>query len=87
MDMDRNLKLALKTGKVYFGAKQAVKAIKAGEAEMIIMAENATGDPDLGNTKVTIYKGTGTELGSACGKPFAISYLTIVDPGKSEFTR
>ena len=87
MDMDRNLKLTLKTGKVHFGVKQAVKAVKAGEAKMIIIAENATGDPDIGNTPTMVYKGTGTELGSACGKPFAVSYLTIVDPGKSEFTR
>ena len=87
MDMDRNLKIALRTGKVHFGLKQAEKAVKEGKAQLIIRSKNAKGEPDLGNVKIITYNGTSLELGSACGKPFIISYLTVVDPGNSELTR
>ncbi|RLF38062.1 MAG: 50S ribosomal protein L30e, partial [Thermoplasmata archaeon] len=32
---------------------------------------------------VYIYRGNNVELGSACGKPFGVSVLAIVDEGKS----
>ena len=36
--------------------------------------------------KAPIYKfpGTSLELGAACGKPFAISVLTVLAPGESQ---
>ena len=83
MDLERNLKLALSTGKVYFGAEQAEKAVKKGEAKTVIRASNAN-SINLGDVKIIEYKGTAMELGSVCGKPFAISHITVVDGGNSE---
>ena len=87
MDIDRNLKIALRTGEVHFGLKQAEKAVKEGNAKVIIRSKNSKGEPNFGSVKIITYPGTSMELGSACGKPFIISYLTIVDPGSSELTR
>ena len=87
MDMDRNLKLALRTGKVYFGANQAGKAVKDGQAKLIIKANNIDEEMDMGSVPVKIYEGSAVELGSACGKPFSISYITVVDEGKSDLLR
>ena len=87
MDMDRNLKLALRTGKVYFGANQAARAVKDGEAKLIIKAKNTNDEMDMGTIPVKTYEGTSVELGSACGKPFSISYITVIDAGKSDLLR
>ena len=32
---------------------------------------------------IYIYKGNNIELGAACGKPFGVSVITILDEGKS----
>ena len=37
----------------------------------------------LGNIPVYVYPGTSAELGAACGKPFVVMMLGIVDEGQS----
>lgn len=87
MDIERNLKLLVETGKVYYGIDQAKKAVKNKEAKLIIAASNCPEEAFRGKTykKVPVYhfKGTNLELGAASGKPFTISVLTVVDPGES----
>lgn len=90
MDVQRSLRTVIATGKVLIGADQTMKAVERGEAKMVILAQNAR-DLDAirqqaGNKKVPIYQyqGFGTELGPACGKPFAISALAILDAGESD---
>ncbi len=85
MDMDRALKIAMRTGKVLLGAKEAIKSIKKGQAKVVVVASNCPSwiKEKLEGVKVIEYDGLNTELGPACGKPFAVSVLTIVDPGES----
>ncbi len=87
MDIERNLKVLVETGKVYYGIEQAKKAVKKKEAKLIIAASNCPEPAFREKTykKVPIYhfKGTNLELGAASGKPFAISVVTVVDPGES----
>ena len=90
MDIQRALRSVVSTGKVYLGAAQAEKAIAKGEAKLVIVAN---GSPDATPLKEASQKkgvgfyefgGLGTELGPACGKPFAVSVLTVLEAGESD---
>jgi large subunit ribosomal protein L30e len=90
MDIQRALRNVVSTGKVYLGAAQAKKAITKGEAKLVIVA---AGSPDSETLKTQTsskgvafyeYGGKGTELGPACGKPFPVSVLTVLEAGESD---
>jgi large subunit ribosomal protein L30e len=88
MDINKALRSAVSTGKVYFGINEAKKAMNAGEAKLVIISSNCPKsfiDNLSKQKKVSSYnfKGSNIELGSTCGKPFPISVLTIIKPGKS----
>jgi large subunit ribosomal protein L30e len=88
MDINKALRSAVSTGTVYFGINEAKKALKAGKAKLVIICSNCPQDyvDDINKfKKATTYnfKGSNIELGSTCGKPFPVSVLTIIKPGKS----
>ncbi len=76
---------AISTGKVLFGYKMALK--KAKEAKAFIISRDCPKKNEImeaaADKPVYIYKGNNIELGAACGKPFGVSVLTIIDEGKS----
>jgi large subunit ribosomal protein L30e len=88
IDITRELRTLVTTGKVALGAEQAKKALKAKNAKLVIVAANVS-KPNaeaIGKFEgAPIYKfpGSSLELGSACGKPFAVSVLTVLAPGES----
>lgn len=90
MDIQKALRAVVATGKVYMGAAQADKAIKGGKAKLVIVANNSPEKTDIvsaakgKNVPVHEFSGMGTELGPACGKPFAVSVLTVLDAGESD---
>jgi len=89
IDITRELRTLVATGKVTLGARQAMKALKAGNARLVIIVKNvskANAEALAKFEKAPVYKfpGTSLELGSACGKPFAISVLTVLAPGESQ---
>jgi large subunit ribosomal protein L30e len=86
MDINRALRTATKTGEVRFGASQAKKAVSAKEGKLIIIASNCP-DTELREQKeipIMEFPGNNRELGSACGKPFSVSVVTIIKPGESQ---
>jgi large subunit ribosomal protein L30e len=90
MDVQRSLRTVIATGKVVVGADQTAKAVDGGKAKLVILATNAPNAQALREAaqkkRVPIYafEGMGTELGPACGKPFAISALAVLDAGTSD---
>jgi large subunit ribosomal protein L30e len=90
-DIEKELVTALKTGKVILGSRKTLKYVKLGKAKAVIVASNAPPEirndilyyAKLGNIPVYIYPGTSVELGAACGKPFTVASLAILDPGSS----
>jgi len=89
MDIRRNLRLVISTGKVYIGTKQTLKTLKEKKCKLIIYCNNTSIPQEEIFTKyenVSKYKFSGNnfELGAACGKPFPISVLSIIDPGNSD---
>ena len=86
MDINRALKMAVKTGKVLFGVNQAQKSAIKGDAKLFIQSSNFPETEIIKALKVPdyTYSGNNFELGAVCGKPFSISILTVIDPGESD---
>jgi large subunit ribosomal protein L30e len=88
IDITRELRTLVTTGKVALGGEQAKKALKARSAKLVIVSSNvsrANAEAISKFESAPLYKfpGTSLELGSACGKPFAVSVLTVLAPGES----
>ncbi len=92
VDVNKAIAMAVKSGKVIFGAKSAIKNAKTGKAKLIIIAKNCPPKIredieyycKLSQIPLIIYKGNSIELGAVCGKPFTVAALTIKDPGDSD---
>ena len=90
MDLSRELKNAIATGNLRFGQRQAVDACARGEAKLVIMAANCPSeymdDLHARHSEVTKFRASmvNRELGIACGKPFAVSTISIIDAGESD---
>ncbi|MBD3227780.1 MAG: 50S ribosomal protein L30e [Candidatus Lokiarchaeota archaeon] len=97
VNLEKALRITLKTGKVIIGSKRSLKAIKKGQLRMIIKANNCpkriSSDIDKYcnefEPKIDVYdfKGSSWDLGFLCGKPYMISVLGIVSAGDSEITK
>ncbi len=91
VDLARELKVAINTGKVVLGTRQTIKAILRGEAKLVVVAANAPPQiksdveyyAKLAQIPVIVYPGSSWELGAACGKPFKVASLAVIDPGES----
>lgn len=86
MDLNKNLRTVTKTGKVLFGISQAKQAIEKKEGKLIVIASNCP-DQDIKIQKsvpVIEFSGTNRELGAACGKPFSVAVVTIIEAGDSQ---
>jgi len=94
-DIKKAIATTVKTGKVLFGINNTVKTAKTGKAKLIIVAANCPKSTledieyysKLSKIPIIVYKGTGIDLGMACGKPFAVSALTVKEQGDSEILK
>ncbi|KAK8807231.1 hypothetical protein WA158_003990 [Blastocystis sp. Blastoise] len=93
--INSRLQLVVKSGKYQLGYKSVLKTIRSDKAKLIIVASNC---PPLrkseieyyallANVEVHQYSGTNTDLGTACGKYFNVSTMSITDPGDSDILR
>lgn len=89
--VDHELRLALSTGRVQLGSKQAVREMRRGRARMTILSSNCPVDRKdaiekygkLGEIPVLIHAKDSVDLGVLCGKPYPVSAIVINDPGDS----
>lgn len=95
IDIEKELKVAFKSGKVTYGYRSSVRSIIRGKAKLVIVTENmpkAMKDYIIQltrplNIQIYSFPGSSLNLGSLCGKPFFISSLVVEDPGESEILR
>ncbi|UCE16922.1 MAG: 50S ribosomal protein L30e [Candidatus Bathyarchaeota archaeon] len=95
MDVNKAIATTVRTGKVLFGANNAVENAKIGKAKLIIVAANCPQKirEDIqyycrfSDVPIAIYNGTSIDLGAVCGKPFMVSALTIREPGDSDILK
>ena len=88
VEIDSILRNVIKKGKVVIGAKQVIKNVDSGLAKIVVAA--STCPPEL-KSKINIddlieYNGNGVELGTACGKPFSIAALAVLEGDESDIT-
>lgn len=94
--INSRLQLVIKSGKYSLGYKSTLKTLRAGRAKLVIICNNC---PNLRkseieyyamlakNTGVHHYSGNNADLGTACGKFFRVSAVSITDPGDSDIIR
>jgi large subunit ribosomal protein L30e len=95
IDINKAIATTVKTGKVLFGANNAMKSVKTGRAKLFLLAANCPKRiredieyySKLSAIPVIIYNGTSIDLGAACGKTFIVSVLTVRDPGDSDILK
>jgi large subunit ribosomal protein L30e len=91
LDLNREIRQAVTTGKVILGSEKSLKALKLGQAKLVIFALNCPeavrADIEyyakLAGVPIHVYHGDSTELGLACGKPFLVNVMTVIDSGSS----
>ncbi|MGA1821529.1 MAG: 50S ribosomal protein L30e [Thermoplasmatota archaeon] len=88
MDIKRALRNARDTGKITIGFRETIKTAKKGKVKLAIVARNCP-EKDVEELRklkvpVYVYQGSNAEFGAASGKPYTISTMGIVDPGKSD---
>lgn len=95
VDFNKQITVALSTGKAEFGCKKADEHVRTGKIKMLILASNCPErhkskilhNAKLSKIPVYIYPGTSLELASICEKPFKISAISMSDLGNSEMLK
>lgn len=88
MDLAHALKVALETGTVRIGLQETLDAAASKKARLLIVTKTCPDSTLLkermrGKIPVYHFEGTAVDLGQACGRPFPISAMAILDPGSS----
>ena len=95
VDVNKQIQIAVKTGKVSLGVKEAIDAARFAKAKLLILAVNCPEGEKAdishyakqSSVPVYGYQGTSLDLGAACGKRFMVAALTIKEPGDSEILK
>jgi large subunit ribosomal protein L30e len=95
IDMNRQIGIAVKTGRVVFGSQETVGAARSGRSKLIIIASNCpephrssiTHNAKLANIPVYVYPGDSLTLGRVCEKPFLVAAMAVIDPGDSDILK
>ncbi|HEY9245752.1 MAG TPA: 50S ribosomal protein L30e [Candidatus Methanoperedens sp.] len=85
-DLNKMLRSTMTTGKVLIGTKQTRNAVKNGKAQAVVVSSNCPEQTldEIKGVPVIKYPGLGVDLGIACGKPFSIVALAVIEAGESE---
>ncbi|ABN56236.1 MULTISPECIES: 50S ribosomal protein L30e [Methanoculleus] len=88
MDFNASLRKAVKTGTVFLGRNKTRESIEAGKAKLVVVARNSPESvKNLVNEidiPVYAYEGSSVQLGKACGMPYVVSALAVIEPGESD---
>merc|ERR1712113_331571 len=94
-NINARLALVMKSGKAVLGHKSTLKSLRQGKAKIVLISSNC---PPLrrseieyyamlAKTAVHPYAGNNVTLGTACGKMFRTSVVTVIDVGDSDILR
>ncbi|MEC8874082.1 MAG: 50S ribosomal protein L30e [Candidatus Thermoplasmatota archaeon] len=90
MDIARQLKQGISTGDLVFGQRQTSSSCSKGNAKLVLVAANCP-EPFIDKLRnnfpeVPVHQVimVNRQLGAACGKPFPVSSICILDPGQSD---
>ncbi len=91
MEASKKVAQAVATGKVIMGTDKSLKALKRGQAKLVIVSSNCARDSledarhyaKLASVELRVFDGNSIALGLACGKPFSVDMLAVIEPGSS----
>merc|ERR1719269_162987 len=94
-NINSRLALVMRSGKVQLGYKQTLKTLRNGKAKLVLISANCPALRKseleyyamLAKTGVHHFAGNNVDLGTACGKYFRCSVMSITDPGDSDIIR
>ena len=94
-NFNSKISLVMKSGKYVLGFNQAMGSLRAGRAKVVVVANNCHPVRKaeleyycmLSKTPIHHYNGSNSDLGTACGKYFRVSVISITDPGDSDIVR
>ena len=92
VDINKQIRMAVKTGKVGFGSKDAIVSTGSARAKMVILAKNIREaereeiqhNAEQSEIPIFIFPGSSLDLGAVCEKPFPVSAIVVREPGDSE---
>merc|ERR1712023_256694 len=93
--VNSKLALVMKSGKALLGYKSTLKSLRNGKSKLILISNNC---PPLRKSEIEYYamltrtavhhySGNNITLGTACGKMYRTSVLSITDIGDSDIMR
>merc|ERR1712080_663206 len=93
--INSRLQLVIKSGKYSLGYKSTLKMLRAGKAKLVLISSNC---PPLRKSELEYYSmlskadvhhytGSNNDLGTACGRHYRISCMSIQDAGDSDILR
>jgi len=91
-NVNTKLGLVMKSGKVCLGYKSVLKSLRQGKSKLVMISSNC---PAIRKSEIEYYamlakcivhhySGSNIALGTACGKMFRCSALSVVDQGDSD---
>ena len=95
MDFTKSLRMAVDSGKVAFGRDSVKKICLNGGAKLVVIAKNCPPEVKsdverfcaLSEIKLVTFEGSSLNLGVACGKPFPVSALAVMEEGNSDILK
>ncbi|NYT05769.1 MAG: 50S ribosomal protein L30e [Methanomicrobiales archaeon] len=89
MDFETSLRRAIKSGTVSIGQNSTKACIEEGKAQLVVIAQNCPAEfTEFLKTQEDVtshqYTGSSMQLGKACGKPFMVSALAVIEAGDSD---
>eukprot|EP00939_MAST-03C_sp_MAST-3C-sp1_P000860 g860.t1 len=94
-NINASLALMVKSGKYCLGTKQTLKSLRSGQAKLVLISSNC---PKLKKSEIEYYamlakcpvhhyNGNNIALGTACGKYFRVSMMSVTNVGDSEILK
>ena len=92
--INSKLSLVVKSGKYALGFKSTLRTIREGQALVVFISDNCPRLQKsqleyygfLSKTPIHIFSGNNNALGTACGRLFGVSVMTIIDAGDADLT-
>merc|ERR1711907_382338 len=93
--INAKLQLVVRSGTFSLGYRSTMRSIRSGKCKLIVVSNNCPPVRKseleyyamLSKTGIHHYAGNNLDLGTACGKLYRVSSMSITDPGDSDITK
>ena len=93
--INSRIQLVMKSGKASLGYKTTLKSLRLNKTKMVIIASNTPAIRKseieyyamLSKAQVHHYSGNNSDLGTACGKFYRVSVVSVTDAGDSDILK